>query len=203
MLNRRFREINSNTREGRASRMARFIGDRGCKDESRSECRQGLVVVCGRRRLPLLPTPGKRGPCPVEATGLEQRPECQDALAAVTPPVLSGPKAASAATFKCRSEWKPCRIRHGFHAFDCLDRATSGFSAQNHARADHAAIHDRTASATIARSAAFLGARQAETGTQTSSRVSSARHRNSVSSPLIVADTAIVDFNSPCARVGD
>ncbi len=52
------------------------------------------------------------------------------------------------------------------HAFDCLDRAAFGFSAQNQACADQATIHDRTASAAIARSAAFLGARQAETVTQ-------------------------------------
>ena len=91
MLTGRFREINSNTREGRDSRVARFFGDRGCKDESRGECCRALVVVCGCRRLPLLPTPGKRGPCPVETTGLEQCPECQDARVAITPPALAGP----------------------------------------------------------------------------------------------------------------
>ena len=52
-------------------RMARFSGDRGRKSES-CGARQGQVIVGGCRWLPLLPTPGKHGPCPVQAARPEQ-----------------------------------------------------------------------------------------------------------------------------------
>ena len=56
---------------GSDSPMARFFRDRGCYSESCGE-RQGMIVIGGCWRLPLLPTPGDYGPCPVEAIRPEQ-----------------------------------------------------------------------------------------------------------------------------------
>ena len=59
--------------------MARFrygavFVESGCRSETCGERHRYLGVVGGSGWLLLLPTPGEHGPCPVEATGLEQRP---------------------------------------------------------------------------------------------------------------------------------
>ncbi|MDE2789274.1 MAG: hypothetical protein OXI81_02465 [Paracoccaceae bacterium] len=64
------------------------------ENESRYEF-EGPVVVGGRWRLPWLPAPGEHGPCLIEATGLEQGLECQDALAACSETISAGWKARS------------------------------------------------------------------------------------------------------------